>query len=448
MLSIPRVAQMLPAEHAPVCSQLNKLLQMPIAAGGFADWQIKASSIDLMLRLLSEQKRGSKSRWAPYIQTLSRELPPVMWDETVQRKCLDGTSGEEGVRLRFSRRAAERELLVRCGAANETAADEILQSWAIHVVTARTYEKINTRAGGGGCALVPVGDLLNHDTTPNCHWSRDAITNKFEIVTAMDVGADDELTMSYGSKTNQELLTNYGFALSDNPYDGVMIDIVKHDTPSGSQWLRLPLSRNANARALPDTLRTLRSLLRSNASLFSTASIEAEAAGSDAKESSNTDAEMASIIVGDEVEAEYKSSGQWFRAEVVELLEDRMVLLRWDDGDVEDRVKPISKLWRPSSTVALEAASLSVVRSSCLESREGWAISPEHTGACQVYRASLVALADGCADFAGRALMDLGRPLADRSQTNTGLEAQSLADILHSIWRMDVDGRLQRVSDG
>jgi hypothetical protein len=68
------------------------------------------------------------------------------------------------------------------------------------------------------CVLVPMIDFANHSLKPNVRWEIDEHGN-FQLVAKDDVQIKpgDELFLSYGDKSNQELLFTHGFCIPDNP---------------------------------------------------------------------------------------------------------------------------------------------------------------------------------------------------------------------------------------
>lgn len=66
--------------------------------------------------------------------------------------------------------------------------------------------------------FVPGLDLANHksDYRPITY---DFFNDKFDIIADRDYDEGDEIFVSYGRKSNAQLLLNYGFVEDDNPYD-------------------------------------------------------------------------------------------------------------------------------------------------------------------------------------------------------------------------------------
>eukprot|EP00850_Spirogloea_muscicola_P003668 SM000015S01168 [mRNA] locus=s15:99383:103370:- [translate_table: standard] len=80
--------------------------------------------------------------------------------------------------------------------------------------------------------LVPGIDFCNHSLGAKARWDVDdelgtasGLPNSMYLVTGPGVtlAPDQEVCISYGNKSNEELLFLYGFVIKDNPHDHVMI---------------------------------------------------------------------------------------------------------------------------------------------------------------------------------------------------------------------------------
>mmetsp|Transcript_3864 Transcript_3864/g.7731 ORF Transcript_3864/g.7731 Transcript_3864/m.7731 type:complete len:520 (-) Transcript_3864:88-1647(-) len=59
--------------------------------------------------------------------------------------------------------------------------------------------------------FAPFADMLNHNRRPNAEW-RYSTADGFVVETTKDVAKGEELVVSYGDKSNEALLLEYGFA--------------------------------------------------------------------------------------------------------------------------------------------------------------------------------------------------------------------------------------------
>lgn len=83
------------------------------------------------------------------------------------------------------------------------------------LVSSRSF---SVRVGGmSQPCLAPVVDMLNHSLCPNVAWRQ--FGAQIEIYCLKSIDAYEELTCSYGPKSNSALLVNYGFVIDNNPYE-------------------------------------------------------------------------------------------------------------------------------------------------------------------------------------------------------------------------------------
>ena len=76
-----------------------------------------------------------------------------------------------------------------------------------------SYQKKGSKYNG----LVPWVDLLNHNSKPNTKWFYDNTKNKFVLQATRDILPSHEITDTYGSKDNLQMLLYYNFYLPNNP---------------------------------------------------------------------------------------------------------------------------------------------------------------------------------------------------------------------------------------
>jgi len=87
-----------------------------------------------------------------------------------------------------------------------------LIKWAFCVISSRSYDTHNH----GECIILPVGDLFNHSPNyDNVAW-RQHNKPKWEWVSNSKISPGMEIAISYGNKTNLELMKKYGFVLPNN----------------------------------------------------------------------------------------------------------------------------------------------------------------------------------------------------------------------------------------
>lgn len=95
----------------------------------------------------------------------------------------------------------------------------------------------------GEYALVPGIDIVSHSFTPNCEIVDTGPC--YVLRTLCQVGKDEELTVNYGPFSNDELLSDYGFTVDNNPHDRLLFncDPVLVDTARGVMGQQVPFFR-------------------------------------------------------------------------------------------------------------------------------------------------------------------------------------------------------------
>ena len=91
--------------------------------------------------------------------------------------------------------------------------------WALAVVTSRAF-----RVAGPSqpAAMLPLIDMCNHTFHPNCTLKAQP-NGDLQLVTLQETAANQPLTLSYGSLSNDFLLMDYGFVVPNNPFDRVQL---------------------------------------------------------------------------------------------------------------------------------------------------------------------------------------------------------------------------------
>lgn len=88
--------------------------------------------------------------------------------------------------------------------------------WAWCCIQTRYFD---TRFGAEHTqSLIPLADMPSHALAPNLRWRPEALLG-MAMVAARPIAAGEPLSISYGPKSNTELLADYGFCLDANPYD-------------------------------------------------------------------------------------------------------------------------------------------------------------------------------------------------------------------------------------
>lgn len=77
-------------------------------------------------------------------------------------------------------------------------------------------------------ALIPYIDLCNHtndESSLNCRWEYNTTDDSVSLISTQPIPQSTQLYISYGNKSNTELLYLYMFALDDNQYDNCSIPL-------------------------------------------------------------------------------------------------------------------------------------------------------------------------------------------------------------------------------
>mmetsp|Transcript_11265 Transcript_11265/g.26757 ORF Transcript_11265/g.26757 Transcript_11265/m.26757 type:complete len:242 (+) Transcript_11265:372-1097(+) len=97
--------------------------------------------------------------------------------------------------------------------------------WAMMILFSRA---INMRAMDA-LVLAPYADLLNHSPASNAIFEAEKtwMAEGYEIVCYADrmYGQMEQVYLSYGKRSNQELLLLYGFVIDRNPFDEVVLRV-------------------------------------------------------------------------------------------------------------------------------------------------------------------------------------------------------------------------------
>ena len=72
--------------------------------------------------------------------------------------------------------------------------------------------------------MVPGIDLADHDPNPTCHLIQDRNNTFFSLIANKKIEIGDSLTINYGPLSSDELLSDYGFTVDENPYDKMLVN--------------------------------------------------------------------------------------------------------------------------------------------------------------------------------------------------------------------------------
>ncbi|KAI9488762.1 hypothetical protein BDB00DRAFT_771960 [Zychaea mexicana] len=166
-----------------------------------------------------QQQQSPTPFWKPYIDILpsldevSQQHPLFLINDESKSLGLDGTNLSRSIRAKRSALVRELELV-------KTVVEWMtldMWMWADIVFWSRVVSLEH-----GDLALIPFFDFANHSSQPNIRWcpSQDGGIDFVPYTSSTDHStllAGNELLLSYGDKSNQELLFLHGFTLNNNP---------------------------------------------------------------------------------------------------------------------------------------------------------------------------------------------------------------------------------------
>ncbi|KAF9086245.1 hypothetical protein BGX27_003232 [Mortierella sp. AM989] len=185
---------------------------------------------------LSDANPNPGSIFEPYIAALPDVSTPVTLDPDIARGYLAGTLLLDSVCAKRSKLESEFEVL--SGNLN------VFETWPVHpslkdfiwadatfwsrVLSFQTQWGKTLEEPTDDLHMVPYLDFANHASQPNIRWqvdpdglrvwAKESLLDRIrESEKAHHMVQDHEVYLSYGNKSNMELLFLYGFTLQDNP---------------------------------------------------------------------------------------------------------------------------------------------------------------------------------------------------------------------------------------
>ena len=71
---------------------------------------------------------------------------------------------------------------------------------------------------------MPGIDLADHHPDPSCLVREDAGNSLFTLVSTRKIEKGESLTIDYGPLSSDELLSDYGFTVDQNPHDKMLVN--------------------------------------------------------------------------------------------------------------------------------------------------------------------------------------------------------------------------------
>lgn len=157
---------------------------------------------------------GEKSFWDPYYEILPKKVNhiPIFW--TKELYYLKGSPLLLEIRDRVKSTRAEYNKLKK----SEVPIKE-------YNITFNEYKKIRSLVssrnfnlsidGKQSTTMVPLADMLNHNSNADTNWTYNNQLNSYQMTMRNNVKKGNEVSDSYGRKTNDKYFLYYGFLLND-----------------------------------------------------------------------------------------------------------------------------------------------------------------------------------------------------------------------------------------
>ncbi|CAG8448255.1 2146_t:CDS:2 [Ambispora gerdemannii] len=196
------------------------------------------------------------SLWKPYLDILPRKLHTPMFYNATLKACLDGSSLSSVVDAKLNKLKREFDsfkpyfnkwrppssTLQPDAATNVDVVTFDDFKWADGVFWSRvlsfgsrietlSIDKSSLESGLDDFHLVPFIDIANHSLTPLARWEviTDGVAGAELILTQTSnrepIPSETEICISYGEKSNCELLFLHGFALKDDPWSAISFPV-------------------------------------------------------------------------------------------------------------------------------------------------------------------------------------------------------------------------------
>jgi hypothetical protein len=182
----------------------------------------------LALKLLHERIEGEQSHFWPYIQNLPLGFPglPLFFDRKVIELIeYPPVVAQINMRCRWLLQFSQELQAVRGTQEDPFRGVEVdanVLGWSFAAVSSRAFRPGGPKSPG---TLLPLIDMCNHSFSPNAKvvGSGKPGNNSLSMVAIKDIAIDEPILLSYGNLPNDFLLLDYGFVITQNPYDTVKL---------------------------------------------------------------------------------------------------------------------------------------------------------------------------------------------------------------------------------
>lgn len=249
IINIPRRAAIIADIGAETPSALHVFRDIAPSFWSTASWEIR-----LAILLLDECARGPKSPFQSYVEALPSNPWSALWAyQTIGRqKLLENLRPYKMHNVADSYRAYVKSVFAAFQNALPTAASRQVSlrqfSWAMCICQSRAFgvptKEMKTCSEQGNSAsgdkrplvplerkkMVPVQyalfpglDMANHSVHYQASIKYDPASDQYNVVSGAKFAAGQEVLVSYGHKSNDDLMFFYGFAEGENPANTVKI---------------------------------------------------------------------------------------------------------------------------------------------------------------------------------------------------------------------------------
>jgi len=187
---------------------------------GYRDWSFDREPLMVWLVTESENK---DSFWAPYLNILPKDFSsfPLYWAEADLNELQASSLRESVITTKNFLQQTHAKLQKALVEPNPSLFPQGISLdkyvWAYCIMSSRLW------TFGNEYVLVPLGDLLNHKPEAGLP-GLDASGQYLEVNATQDYAKGDQVFVSYGNKSNVELLGSYGFILENNPHEAAVIN--------------------------------------------------------------------------------------------------------------------------------------------------------------------------------------------------------------------------------
>merc|ERR1719235_1654852 len=164
--------------------------------------------------LVAEKRKGASPFWAPYIDSLPSAEEYAEFLPTFQSmKALEPYKGSLPVVAKIAYRQEKLQQKLKAYRTIDGLSDLSFEEiqWADAAASSRAFMNYDA-----GRVMVPLADLLLDAPKPNTLWSERMHDGNFVIRAREDIQEGDELTDTYGDRSNEFLFLIYGFVFPND----------------------------------------------------------------------------------------------------------------------------------------------------------------------------------------------------------------------------------------